>query len=182
MAEVEVAVIGEVEGRSLVGGGGVVEVQGVVFGEGVDDRYGQVAGVAFLAIGAEVSQRQGFAGGGSAGHGLPDVLVETDVAAVQRVGAVVGGELIRFAIEREPAPGNAVAIAPNQRPEVGIGFAEGGALVVAHILETQHHIAELAISVRHPQAGERAAVAADGGRGPVGVAEGEKLNCSSGHG
>lgn len=34
MAQVEADMIGEVEGRGLVGSGGVVEVQGVVVGEG----------------------------------------------------------------------------------------------------------------------------------------------------
>ena len=136
MAQVEADMIGEVERRGLVGSGGVVEVQDVVVGEGVHRRHGQVTGVAFFVGGTVAGQHQGFASGGSAGHGLPDALVEADITAVQGVGPVIGGELVRLAIERELALGNAVTVAPNQRPKVGVGLAEGRALVTAHILKT----------------------------------------------
>ena len=54
--QVEVAVIGEVDRRGLVGGRLVVDPQLVLVGERVGDGRGEVAGIAFFAVGADVGQ------------------------------------------------------------------------------------------------------------------------------
>ena len=113
---------------------------------------------------------------------MPDNLVEADVAAVQGVRPVVGGELVGLAVEREFTLGNAVAVAPNQRPKVGVGLAESRALVAAHLVEAQNYITQLTRPVRHEQAGERAAEIADGSLQAVGVGEGVELHGGAGSG
>ena len=79
----------------LVGGGGVIDLEFVLVGEGVDHFGGEGAGEALFAIFADVGQfaardrrrLEHWLGG-------PDVLVEALGAAVQRVSPLfVGGEL-----------------------------------------------------------------------------------------
>src|SRR5262249_5023457 len=55
---------------------------------------------------------------------LPEMLIEADGAAVESVGAVVDGNLIGLAIERELALADAVAVAANDRAEVSLGVVE----------------------------------------------------------
>ena len=61
--EVEVGVVGEVDDGGLVGGGGVIDLELVLRGEGVDHFRGQGAGKAFLAILADVGQLERLAVG-----------------------------------------------------------------------------------------------------------------------
>ena len=56
--QVEVAVVGQVDRRRLVGRRGVVDPQLVLVGQRVDDRDVEVARIAFLAVRAEVGQLQ----------------------------------------------------------------------------------------------------------------------------
>ena len=55
-AQVEVGMIGKVDGRGLVGSGGVVDLEGIVDGEGVHHGHGQVAGKALFPVLAQVGQ------------------------------------------------------------------------------------------------------------------------------
>src|SRR3546814_5585241 len=64
--------------------------------------------ITLIAIGADVAQcYRGGRPGRNLGH-RPKHLVETLLAAVERIGAVVDGHLIRLAVERELALGDAV--------------------------------------------------------------------------
>src|ERR1043166_8330073 len=90
--EVVVVVLREVDDRVLVGRRRVVYAQLVVVGERVDYAHGEVAGVALLAVVAEVGEFERRAAARRAGSRLPDHLVEAADAAVQVVGRVVGGE------------------------------------------------------------------------------------------
>ena len=54
----------------------------------------------------------------AAAQHLPHVFAEADLAAVQRVGAVVGGELVLLAIELERGAGDAVAVAADELAQI----------------------------------------------------------------
>ena len=123
--EVEVAVVGEVEDGSLVGGCLILDLQCVIFGEGVGYLHLDIAGVAVLAIRALGGELYVLL---VELVGLPDTVVESDGAtAVQTVGAVVDGELVVLAIERELPLGDTVAIATDECSEVA---ALGAVLLV----------------------------------------------------
>src|SRR5690606_9697930 len=101
--EVEVGVIGQVDRREQIGGGGVTDDQRVVGGQGEADAKVHVAGKTFFAVGAEVGElhRRGrrFTW---VDDSLPNDLVEAPFrSAMQRVLAVVGSQLIGFAVDLE---------------------------------------------------------------------------------
>jgi hypothetical protein len=122
--EVPIGVIGEVDDRGSVGFGPVVDAQPVVVIETVGHRHCQRSAVPLLAIGTD--PRQAHAGRVIVPHvlGVPDALVETDHAAMERIGAVVGGELIGRAIEGEAAGGDAVGIASRDAAKEGVGLLQ----------------------------------------------------------
>ena len=91
-AEVEVGVLGEVDGGGFVGGGEELDFEGVVVGEGVDDGDVEVAGEAFGAVGIEDGESDGGAVGGHAHVAFPVAFAEAFEAAVEAVGALVGGD------------------------------------------------------------------------------------------
>jgi len=143
----------EVYDRRLVGRGPVVEAQFVVVGPRVGRRHVEVAGIAFLAVLADVVQFQGWAGFRHRDFRVPDDLVESLDAAVERVGAVVGGERVFPAVERELALGDAVAVATHETAEIGRLLQVFRKRVVA-----EHHVAQLAHPARHADRLDNAAV------------------------
>ena len=72
---------------------------------------------------------------------------------MQVVRAVVGGELVGAAIEREAALGDAVAHAPDNRAEVGLLGQ-----VAVDAVEPEHDIAQLPVAVGGVELGEDRAV------------------------
>ena len=135
--EVEVSVVGEVNHGGGIGGGGVVDGEGVGVVPGVDDGDFEVAGIAGVAIGGVVTEHYFVVGYGFAG---PDVVLEAVGAAVERVGAVVDGELVGGAVDGELAVGDAVGISTGgftcTRTVAEVGFG----VVVA-----EHHVGECAV-------------------------------------
>ena len=59
--EVEIGMVGQVDDRVLVGCGGVVDLELVIVGPGVHHGAGQVAGIAFLAVLAQVRELEALA-------------------------------------------------------------------------------------------------------------------------
>src|SRR5205807_2915401 len=57
--EIEIAVVGEVDRRSLVRGSGIIDLQLVLIGKRIRYGDGQVAGVAFLAVWTEIAELDG---------------------------------------------------------------------------------------------------------------------------
>lgn len=142
-AEVEIAVIRQVDIGGGVGGGTIRQAEARrTFEQLVPHRHGQVAGEVLLTIGADPAQRDSKRI--SVDFGIPDVAVEAHGAAVQTVGAVVLRKCVGLAIECELAVGDAVGIATDQRSEVGTLLH-----VVVQVVEAQHHIVELAAAIRH---------------------------------
>src|SRR3546814_14492410 len=79
--------------------------------------------ITLIAIGADVAQcYRGGRPGRNLGH-RPKHLVETLLAAVERIGAVVDGHLIRLAVERELALGDAVGEPPHRAADI-LGLVE----------------------------------------------------------
>ncbi len=85
-------------GVSLVAGGRILDPQLVVLGQRIDHRDIDVAGVALLAIAAEVAQLHARPIGGFVFLRAPDLAVEAVRAAVQVVRAIVARKLIGDAV------------------------------------------------------------------------------------
>ena len=117
-SQVEVAVLGEIHGCRPVGDGVVVEDQLVGVCEGVGHRRSERAGVALFTIRARVIQDETDAVGALERRDAPDHLVEALHAAVQVIGAVVRGQGVGPAVQREPAAGDAVAVPADEGAEV----------------------------------------------------------------
>ena len=98
----------------------VVDAERAGGGQRVGDVDCEVAGVALLAVGAGPGEADADGVGLADLRRLPDVLVEAADAAVERVRAVVGRELVRSAVDREPAAGDPVGVAADEGAEVGL--------------------------------------------------------------
>jgi hypothetical protein len=111
-SKIEVSVIGEIEDRGLVGGSVVCDVK-VGAKESVADGSGQGAGKTLVAVFAEVMKRDAVFDG----LGVPDDVVETAGSAVEEMLAVVLGQLICMAVEREACVGDAIGVAADGAAE-----------------------------------------------------------------
>src|SRR5262249_42069248 len=112
-AQVEIGMMSEIADRFLVRGGRKIDAQGVVFGNRINGDHLKISRITFFAVFAQVSQFEGGTLVGRERPGGPDHFVETLRAAVQGVDAVVGGERVGFAVEREFSFGDAIAVAAN---------------------------------------------------------------------
>lgn len=155
--EIEVAVIGEVKNGWLVGGGIVVDPEGVVLGPGVGDGACESAGVAALAVGAGVGQGESWVVAIVAEIGFPDLFIETLFSAVEMVGGVVGGEGVFLAIQSEFPFRNAVGVATGDATKIGALFD-----VVVDGIESEDDVPHRAILVWHDQRGHGSSVIRDG--------------------
>ena len=109
--EVPVGVISEIDNGSFVSGGLVVNRQFVVGGERISNFAFKIAGVTLFAILAEITELEfGFTALGLCFFDFPDNLVEALNSAVQGIVAVVGCQLVFFAVEREFCSSDSVAI------------------------------------------------------------------------
>src|ERR1700730_15105022 len=76
---------------------------------------------------------------------VPNDLVEAFDAAMQMVRLVVSREFILGSIQREPAPGDPVAIAANQRTEKSRGIRR----IIVQSLKSENYVIQLSIAVRY---------------------------------
>ena len=102
------------------------------------------AGVALLAVGAHVGELHGRTRRRGERLRRPDVLVEALEAAVQRVGTVVGGELVLLAVQGEGGVGDPVAVAADDGPEVRVRLQ-----VAVDRVEAEGHVGGAARAVGH---------------------------------
>nr|GEU28271.1 hypothetical protein [Tanacetum cinerariifolium] len=162
--QVEVRMIGQVDRRGPVGHRVEGDAQLVIGAQFVNHRGVQVAGVALLAVGAQVTENQAGRLGGAEGFGGPQAAVKTIDAAVQVVGAVVLIQVVLLAVQRKAGIGDAVAVAADQGAEI-VRFAQVG----RHVVEAAHHVGQLAVAVRHVDFGDDAAEVEDLDDHAVGV-------------
>ena len=115
-AEIEVAVVGQVQHCGLVCVSKIIDDQCIVFGQSIGYLYVQVAGIAVFAIGACCGELDDLA---VLLIGFPNAVVESNRAtAMEAVGAIIDGQLICVAIESELTLGNAVAVTADEGTEV----------------------------------------------------------------
>src|SRR5215468_6112667 len=105
----------EVDHCCLVGGRFIIDPQFIVIGQSVCNRNRQVAWIAFLAIFAEIAERETRAVFGIYFFGFPDNLVKALYAAVQMVFAVILRKLILMAVQRKFAFSDPIAIPTDER-------------------------------------------------------------------
>ncbi len=166
--EVEVTVLRQIDVRRLIGGRGVVDNQLVVVGEAVDHSHLQVAGIAFFAVGADPREAERIL---AQDLRLPQVLVEPSRAAVKVVGAVVRRQGVRLLVDREAPLRDAIAVSADDRPEERMAFQ-----VPVDRVEAEHDVADGAVSVRHLQRRDDAAIGDRRHLDAVGVLQGEGLH------
>ena len=148
--QVEVAVVRQAHRRGSVGGGDEVDGQLTAVGERKKGRRPERAGVALIAVRADVSEPHGRTVRRFDRLGRPDDFAKPFGAAVQVVGPVVERELIRFAVELEAALGDPEGHPAGHAAEVG---ALG--LVRLEFIEPQHDVVQTTVAVGHVQLGDR---------------------------
>ena len=140
--KIEIGVLRQVQDRVFVGCGSVIQPQAVIVGQRIKRGHRKVAGVAFFTILAQIFQleRRPVLSGSDAG--FPNNLVEAFEAAMERVWSIIDGQLVLFAVERELAPGDAVAITANQSSEKRIVFD-----VVIEMIVAKHNVAHFSMAI-----------------------------------
>ncbi len=115
--KVEVAVIGQIQDRVLIGGGKVLDLERMRF-QRIADPRGQGAGKTLIAILADQGELHPMGNF----MPLPQQLVEAYDSPVQGVDAVVCRKLIALAVQAKGGMGDAVAVAPDDGSEVAFGI------------------------------------------------------------
>src|SRR5881227_924297 len=88
----------------------VINLQFIVISQRVNDPHAQVAGIAFLAVVAKVSEFERGDASYLQRARCPDNFIEPFDAAVQVILVVVSGEFVFDTVEGETPSGNAVAV------------------------------------------------------------------------
>ena len=161
----------QIHDRVPVGRRGKFHLQGIVLRDAVNCRDQQIARITFLAVTAHISQDERRPVRGWQRSGGPHHLVKTLQAAVQCVRDVIRRQSVFHAVERKFSLGDAVAVTSDQRAEIWRAFQIAFQIVVA-----QHHVAELAMFVRHLERRDNAAVSHDRRLHAVAVAEGVEFD------
>ena len=117
--QVEIGVIGERHRRRLVGRGMIRDPQLVRIVEPVFHRHPERAGVAFFAIRTGEGKRQDRITIDHFAAGIPYPFIEALDAAMDVVGAVIGGDLVVPVRRGEFAILDATGVAPDQTAKVG---------------------------------------------------------------
>ena len=146
----------------LVRCSGVFQFERVVIGQGINSGDGQIAGVAFFAVFAQVMEFQGCGARSGANFRFPDDLIEALDAAMQRVRAVIGRERILLAVQRELTFCDTVAIAPHERAEVWRLLQ-----IAIQVVVPEHDISHFSVSVGNFERHYDTAVVRDFRLGPV---------------
>lgn len=165
-SQVEVGVMRQVLDRVLVCGDVVIDPQFVAVVEGVSHDCGKGAGVAFFAVAADVSERQSGSAGLRNVFCIPNDLVESLVAAVKVIGAVVLRERVSVAVERKPSVRDAVSVTPDGSSEVGRAVR-----VPINVVVAEYDVFEFAVPISNVQRDESRAVVGERGFDSVAVPE-----------
>ena len=157
--------IGEVDHCGLVGGCVVLNFEGIVVGEGVGHVCSERAGVAFVAVGADVREMNTLRRLG--GFDVPNHFVKTLQPTVEVVGAVVGGKGVGVCVEFKLPIANAVAVSTYNSTKISRGIFISLERVIA-----QHNVGDLPVAVWNSDCGNNGTVVDDLHLTPVGIGEG----------
>ena len=123
---VPVGMMDHVDDRRSIGRGRQVDDQFAGGVERVDDLRRELSRIALLAVGRDGRELERRAVAGEMRDGLPEMLVEAQLAAVKVVSAVVGGKRVSLAVEIEGPLGDPVRDPPAGGTEIrmplGIGL------------------------------------------------------------
>ena len=136
--QIQVGVIGQVDRWGAVRDGLVLDAEGVVVGELVQDLSGELPWISLLSPSAYIIEAHGGPRVTASRLGIPESLVEATDTTVEVVGGQIGGELVVDPVEVEAGIGDAVGDAPDSTAEVGeIG------LVLRDRVEAEKDIADI---------------------------------------
>ncbi len=169
--EVPIGVVGQVDDGRLVGRGLVADLELVRVGQRVNDRDGEVPGEALLLVLTEIAQPDAGAVLRLDGLAGPDNLVEALDPAMEGVRVVVRGQLVFDPVQRESRLADAVPVAADDGPEIGVR-----AEIALEIVEPQIDVGQGAVPVGDLERNEDGPVGHDPGLEPVGVGQGEDLD------
>ncbi len=164
--QVPIGMVGDVRDRRPVGRRDIFDAEVVLIIERIDRIDRHRAGIALVAVGADIAQRD--RGGRPAldrGH-FPQDLVETERTAVQRVRAIVDRRLPRLAVELEAPARQPVGEAADGRSEI-LGLVD----IVGEIVIAERDIGLLAVAVGHHHRLQRRAERDDRCRNAVAVGQ-----------
>ena len=140
----------QVDGRGPIGGGGVINPQLVLLGERVTDGNLEIAGVTLVAIGAAVAELDGRPSPESRRAGPPRRRIESPRAAVEVVAIAVEGELVGLAVQGEFSLAGAEGRPADDAAKIWVRL-----LVLFQIIETEYHVAQLALAITASKARSR---------------------------
>ena len=118
--------IGEIDDGWFVGGGTVLNVDGVVIGEGIHHFHIECSRKSLGAVGVDECELQAVA----VLLGVPHLLVISLETTMQAVPVIVDGKGVFIAVESETSVANAVAVTAYQSAKVAVvGKVVGNAVV-----------------------------------------------------
>ena len=155
--KVEKRMVCQIADRIRIADSLIMQRQAVVLCQRNCQRHIQTAGIRFLAVSHKGSQAQLVPGLSLHHLPAPQLLVQSAVAAVQMIDAmVVAGKLILLSIQGKASLADTVAAAPDRRSK------ERHTLPVSFIpVVAEHHIRQPAVTVRHKQRQNQRAKVAD---------------------
>ena len=144
--------------------------------ERVDDLRGELAGIALLTVGRDGRELERRAVASEVRDGLPEMLVEAQLASVEVVNAVIGGKRVSLAVELEGPLGDPVRDPATGGAEIGMALAIG-----LHRIEAENDINGRSASFlgRNVERGEDRAVFADRGLPAAGHFERPEVDAPS---
>ncbi len=154
--EIPVGMGGNVHQCRPVAGRTIVQSQCVGRCNRERGRGVQRSGKSLVPVGAQMGKDQLRAGLGGNRHHAPVGLVEARCATVQRIGAVVRGNLVAHAVQLEPATRNPVGHPPDRRPEI-LRLLEIG----LEAAMPKHHIGPVPPGIGRNQSLQRRAIGED---------------------
>lgn len=162
--EVEIGVVGHIDDRGGIGGGGIVHMERVVVGEGVGTGRYDIAGETVVAIGGVDREAQGMSVYLLC---LIDLVLPARGSAVEGMTIVVGEQLVGRTVDSNTPVVETVGIPPDTGTEIG-----RDSLIVTDIVETEYYIPHSAGAVGYKDRNNTSAEVGNTNLHTIGVGEG----------
>lgn len=153
--EVEVGMLGQVDGGGFVGCRAVVHQERVLVVEFIAHRNVKITGIAFLLVFGQITKFEPVPIIASDGMRLPHNFVESYDPAVKMIRLVVNGKRIGFAVERKFSLGDAVAISADNGTEVRFVYSVD---IVFQPVVAKRDVRKVSVAVGHRNRGNGGAV------------------------